>query len=81
MFSQLVIFINIFSLLFQTYCVVNGILIESNLLGIFLILLFNESIRKIITNIYIVISELAIINIQWIFWIGLIYVFLNITYL
>lgn len=72
--------LNIICLIYHIYCVLNGISIGMNLFGIFTILpllLLIETNRKIIFNTFIVIHDLIIINIQLIFWIGLIYIILS----
>ena len=74
--KETILVLNIICLMYHIYCVINGILIGLNLFGTFTILsilLLNETYRKIIFNIFNVIYDLIIINIQLIFWIGIIY--------
>jgi hypothetical protein len=78
--KEITFILNIICLIYHTYCVLNGILVGMNLFGIFTILqllLLIETNRKIIFNTFIVIHDLIIINIQLIFWIGLIYIILS----
>jgi len=77
-----IIALNIICLVYYIYCMLNGILVGLNLFIILAVLLLSvKSNRKIIKNIFDIIFDLVIINIQLIFWIGLIYIILSIVML
>jgi len=82
--NETIFTLNIICLLYHMHCVLNSTFVGLNLFRIFAILtllLFSETNRKIIKNIFDVIFDLIIINVQLIFWIGLIYIILSIVML
>lgn len=72
--------INIICLVFHICCILSGLFVELNLVGMIIIipsLLLVDKNREYIFNIFRVIYDLIIINIQLIFLIGLNYIIIS----